>query len=48
MKAKIKFKNEISVTFCRQHILVSTGKFDNVLRNQVSIITVTNAPRKVL
>ena len=48
MKAKIKFKNEMSVTFCGQHILVSTGKFDNVLRNQVSIIMVTNAPCKVL
>ena len=28
----------MSVTFCGQHILVSTGKFDNVLRNLISII----------
>ena len=48
MKAKIEFKNEMSVTFCGQHIHVSTGKFDIVLRNQVSIIMVTNAPCKVL
>ena len=48
MEAKLEFKNEMSVTFCGQHILVSTGKFDNVLRNQISIIMETNAPCKAL
>ena len=42
MEAKIEF------TFHWQHILVSTGKFDNVLRNGISTIMVTNAPCKVL
>ena len=48
MEAKIEFMSEMSVTFCGQHILVSTGKFDNVLRNQIYIIMLTNIPCKVL
>ena len=48
MEAKIEFMSEMSVTFCGQHILVSTGKFDSVLRNWISIIMLTNTPCKVL
>ena len=48
MEAKIEFMSEMSVTFCGQHILVSTGKFDSVLRNRISIIMLTNTPCKVL
>ena len=44
MEAKIELKNEMSITYCWQHILVSTDKFDNVLRNRISIIMATNAP----
>ena len=38
----------MSITCCWQRILASTGKFDNVLRNRISIIVVTNDPCKVL
>ena len=48
MEAKIEFINEMNITYCWQRIVVSNGKFDNVLRNRISIIVVTNAPCKVL
>ena len=45
-EAKIEFKKIMSITYCCQRMLVSTGKFVNVLRNRISIIVVTNAPCK--
>ena len=38
----------MSITYCWQRIPVSSGKFDIVRRNRISMIVVTNAACKVL